>query len=1264
MEELLSVTDFSAKIKEKYPEYKDIDDEKLVSSIVEKYPEYKGKVSIGATVTPEASAAVAPALEAESDRLLTELTKEPDGPGGYWAQMNKKIAGLVSVLPEMVLANSRMQGRRTGNGTPTQAVEAAFGAIGAPVATREPETLPEQMGAVTGEMVQALIPAAKVSQLLANGTGVAGRLGKMMWETLVNKPVPSLLAEVTAGTASGAARYTAEKQELGPGASLGLEVGAGILAGAAPFALEQTARKGVTAAVKTANNVAKKFIGKTAQQVDEAVATGAIDFGDLKFTLKQTTGADVPDNLLHREIGATRERILATEAQEALTEPNLLKMPTKLKRVWASIAPSRTAGTGAQDVSISYKNQIDAAESEASRIERRVNQVIKKKPEATKHVNDFLDGHDIHPSIKELEPQLVRYRESMEDIQRQLVQQLDEGQMQHLGDQGRKLLRNRIDESIKQKNYVTGEYEIFTNKNFKQNPVHKAAAQRELTAYYVSEGQTVMNAQESAKKHLDHLISRGAASMSGKPRGPVGASLEGILRAKKQPGPAERKFLGEIVEPGAKMRGTLTRTSRLVARNAADAGMAKELEAVGLASRTQQEGMQPLSLRSRDETELFVNPEVQVAVNKLYADNFVDKTGDIVEDSVKDILSTGIGLSKAVKVLGNTPSYAVQLWGNAINLTGMGINALNPVRAGRGLRLAFSDFGWFEDLTRNPKARKALMDEMRTMEEYGLKGGNIVESDLRATFDQGLFSRAVGAVVKPFGKVYSSLDVMGRYMGWKANEKLAIKLFPGIDPEDAKKVGARMMNDTYQNFDKLSNTAKWATKWGPMPQFASFTMEFMRNQYNQGRIIKQMLQGNFGAEYGLKVAAEQLPAMKAEGTKRLAALLATYAGTYGVTEGIKSQFGVTPDKEQALRESVLPEWDQNKGLAIALSKDGKQGSYANMSYISPQTMGIEALKAALSDKPIESLASIAVDEFVGEGTFINQAAMRALDNRNERGKKISYSDDDFTNFKERLGFFFKETLTPGTSREIDKFMKAKRGEGDFTMKEIAARQAGYRVNKFNIAEQAGFRIGETSENLNAARGDYNTTRDYGKVSPAELEETYQRTNESAKLSFDKLVRHYNNLTTLELSEDERIDVLRSAKVGSSTILDIMENKYTDIPLHESKSVSDIYDELSGSRQEKEAEMRSIAGTDPVMRKKLFSHHKSMLVNERRNISAKDKLYLALDVEKRAKRLYEMNILENQALQKEMMRKNILNKAVMRAIKLRQRAENSAMTGEQ
>jgi hypothetical protein len=1018
----------------------------------------------------------------------------------------------------------------------------------------------------------------------------------------------------------------------------------------------------------TATKISRKFAGKTPQQIDEAIARGEIDYKDLNWVLKQGQVAPKTDDMpsmegfLRREVAQTRERVMAEEAATALAQPNKLRLPTTMKRIYASIAPSRTTGRGVQEEAISFKNKINAAESEASRIERSINKFIERNPKVASKVDDFLDGADIDPSLEPVAAQLQRYRETMNELQTELIQQLDDGQMQHLGEDSRKALLNAVHQSQKEKNYVTREYEIFTNKNFKQDPVKRLAAERELRNYYIGEGQTVEAATESAKKHIDNLVGKSARNMADKPQGSVGASLEGILRKRKQPGPAEREFLGEIVDVGAKMRGTLTRTARLVARNSADDNIARTLEDVGLASRVQREGMDSLNLRSRDETGLFVNPEVQIAVNKLYADNFIDKSGDIIEDGAKDLISSGIGLSKAVKVIGNVPSYAVQLWGNASNLIGMGINPFNPSKMSRGMRLALSDFGWVEDLSKSPKARKALLDDMRTMEIYGLKGGNIIESDLRATLDQGLFSKTVGKAVEPFGKVYSSLDVMGRYVGWKANQNTIRKLFPTLGDEDVKKFAARMINDTYQNYDKLSNTVRWATKWGAMPQFASFTAEFARNQYNQGRIIKQMLNGTYGKDFGLQVAPEQLRAMQREGAKRLASLVAVYGGAYGITEAIKSESGVDPKKEAALRETVLPEWDRNKQLAIALSEDGTAGSYANMSYILPQSVGVAALRAGMDGSDITSLSGLIVEELVGEGTFINKAAMQALDNRNDRGKPISYSEDEFGQFKDRLGYFITQSFKPGTAREIDKMMKAQRGVGDYTMKEIAARQVGYRVNKFDVAEQAQFTIKRTNDNLNLAKTDYNSQRDYGDVSPQQLERTYQEANAAAKKSFDQMVRHNENLATLGLTEEQRIDVMREAGLSSENILNVLEGKYADIPRIETKSTSDIYDELTGSNQEKVAEIRKISKEDPKLGKELFGKHKDMLLAERRDISERDKLLLALGTEKRALRLYEMGILENRELLRKMMSKKIATPEVLFAIHRRHRAENAPNLG--
>jgi len=41
---LLSVSDFAARIKEKYPVYADKDDSELVEKMLEKYPQYKDRV--------------------------------------------------------------------------------------------------------------------------------------------------------------------------------------------------------------------------------------------------------------------------------------------------------------------------------------------------------------------------------------------------------------------------------------------------------------------------------------------------------------------------------------------------------------------------------------------------------------------------------------------------------------------------------------------------------------------------------------------------------------------------------------------------------------------------------------------------------------------------------------------------------------------------------------------------------------------------------------------------------------------------------------------------------------------------------------------------------------------------------------------------------------------------------------------------------------------------------------------------------------------
>lgn len=74
----LKVKDFAAKIKAKYPDYKDMDDTELTNRIVKKYPEYKDQVDL----TPETSKKVGTIGLEESSLQAGNVLSQSGGVGG------------------------------------------------------------------------------------------------------------------------------------------------------------------------------------------------------------------------------------------------------------------------------------------------------------------------------------------------------------------------------------------------------------------------------------------------------------------------------------------------------------------------------------------------------------------------------------------------------------------------------------------------------------------------------------------------------------------------------------------------------------------------------------------------------------------------------------------------------------------------------------------------------------------------------------------------------------------------------------------------------------------------------------------------------------------------------------------------------------------------------------------------------------------------------------------------------------------------------
>ena len=1040
------------------------------------------------------------------------------------------------------------------------------------------------------------------------------------------------------------------------------------------------------------------LLGKTPKQIDEAIARGEVDLDDVAVVANQDATDTIAANLLKGEAQGSQQKQEVTGAWRRLFSPT--KGEKLIDRVKLALAPSSVIGRGTRDEALAFKKRAQAANELGSRIDRRVAAAIKKDPSVEAKVNNFLAGGDVDPTLGSLNDELILFRKTMDshqaDIQKHLeVEYMESMAPQELEEVTRKILELRkraqarntgqsgiqgsdleIDElaelrarktslekipkqieaiklSRENANFVRREYRMDTDSSFIPDEKLRQAAIDEITKDLVEIGaDPVVAAQRASRevKVLESKSARTAKAAGGR------SAISAVLKERGKSGKALRAWMGEITEPGERIRGTLSATGRLAAQKNTDSAIIDMLIKNKLATKTAREldgsasvptrGLVALQLQAGEPTLVQTSPEVQAAINRIYIDGGQEKVSNPIIAGIQDLYSSSVGLSKAVKVVLNPPAYMVQVYGNAVNLMGMGANPFRGL--GRATELSLAEFGGLENILskRGSKDRMAFLKELNEMTEFGIKGENIVESDIRDAFDRGLFSKALEkSPIGFFGKAYSVPDTIGRYIGWKAQQKMLKKVHPSLDDAAVKRMAADVINDTYQNYDRLSGTVKSLSRSGIMPQFASFTAEFMRNQYNQARIIKEMLAGKFGAAQGLDMSKADLGAMKREGAKRLASLTAVYGGTAGAIKALNSDGGVTDENEQSIK-NLMPSYDKDKQLAIRMSEDGKSGSYANTSYIVPQSLGLAAFDAAMDDKPLESLSSMLVGELMGEGSFVSRGLMEAINNRNGRGRKISYNEDEFINAKERLEYFVKQTFTPGINREVKKFDEAVRGLGDFSVKEVLARQVGYRVNKFNLAENAKFLILEHRDNAQGSAAAYRKARDYGNLRQEDLDASYAQANESRKGAMDAISARNQDLKNTNHSEAERIAIMKDAGVSSRDIYDILTDNYTPIPKSKPITTTEVYQGLPEDRSEKLKAIALIGRTDKKMANSLKSKFKKEEQDNRRGINTKDSLFKALTDREKVSAIRRNNLSVN-----DLQRKRLISSDVARAVAL-------------
>ena len=1155
------------------------------------------------------------------NKQTEERIKESEQSEKYSPSITRTIAGLGA---EIAIAEGMKTAATVGGaavGGPFAPATAATGyivggvlggALGS-IAAQETEGQPEiNWGRVAVSSLLNLVPGAKITKGPKAFREVSAALAKRPVATGVGMGA-------IAGPGGAAAERYYETGELPSSKEL---VASGLLA--------STLGGGLGVTSKVMEPLLRRFAGKGSGEIQDLVNRG--DSGAIAYVDALTANVD---------------------PAEFLTKENVVEfIGTLANTAKADIAPSRVLGEKATQAIRDAGNVAMAGREVGGILGSKVNDAIRKSSDPAavqKFALDYLNGKTttVPKELSGLADDLSEARKYIHEYQDGILQMHYNGQ-RPLPD----LLVKKIEQSMVDGDYITRSYAFFGDANYTPSKATTQELIDDLTTrprVGIDNRKTIERIDPSGTKieidNPDYGKEIDLPPMSDKEAERYIAGLNaqkksnpdeahnwiytqnaGILKEKKDISPALRKYLGEYETPGQQISETISKLSRLVAYDEADFKISTILRDLGVLKLAGEgvENLQPIKLRRGvahiGNEELYGPPELQVALNHLYASKADDGTMDAATKIVNDLWQTSVSASKAAKTVFNLASYSANLWGSVSNMAGMGMNPL--LGLGTGFKFAGAQFGVLAK-----KMPTSTLQEFKRRKELGLIPPGLAFADIQAGLEAGKVGGFAQKFISPVGKLYSASDIALRNSTYDNYKSQLLKQFAGADIKMIEEEAARFTNNTFQNYDFVNKNFKTLSRTGvPFGQFATFTAELMRNQYNQGKIIKKMLDGSYGDELSQKfgVPANQ-EAIKREAGKRIAALATVYATTTVATQQAMDALGTTREKEKALRETVLPEHAQRKSLLTNLNSETGDVKWMNLSYLIPQQQLIGPFVAGFNGRSFGDAMRIGIEglgeDIIGEGSFTMNSLVQAVNNYDiEKGGPISVSPDKDQNRIDRADFFIEETFMPGFVNEIDKF-KTK------GITRTVQRLAGLRWNDTSVEKGFGFRAQRIKDSLNTARSEISFARNRlaeGRMSQDDFEASYQKSNQAFRENIQLLSGHVSNLRTLGLNDNKIIELMRGRGIGSEISLYAMDGIVLDAPKVKRDTITDLYDDMvSLSPKDRESNIRDMAKSDPTTARALREKHRQVMKDQKLKITEVEKAvrFLGADDGTRARYIY-------------------------------------------
>lgn len=864
----------------------------------------------------------------------------------------------------------------------------------------------------------------------------------------------------------------------------------------------------------------------------------------------------------------------ATQVVETLAGENPVGKGTRLKRmIFERVVPSKLVGKDATLDAIRAKNEAGAATDIASTVRRIINDASKDATaDDMQKLDDYLlnQSDELPAKFQPIKSTLDDAREKVDEYQNILYSMYKAGELDI-----DPRIAAKLEGSIRSKDYFTREYRFYEDSTYTPSAQATNNLKESLMKDSVVDGKKVKAmTSEQADEFINDL--KDSRSDSVRLMNRVYGNKR-VLSRKKELTNEMKDFLGEYTDPGERFFGTLSRLGKLASYEAGNRRIANELLSNNIGTTKRAEGLEPLVIRGRPmragdkrvprkvktpdgyaqssklvqgET-IYVPADVNRSLNELYGSGVIKDAGPWFSRVVGDLLATTTAGAKFVRVPLNLASYPVQLVGNAVLTAGQGFNPFRGYK--KGMRVAIN-----EATPDRFKSGKIPLKELSRLKELGIVNKGVTASDIRDGFKSGIASRFFTKATKGVGNAYNAFDTAQRISVYENYKKFLREIIPDTDikrigQKEFEQLAADLTNDTYMNYDRINKGFRALSRYGILNEFGAFNFELARTTWNQGRLAKQMVNGEFAdklqKKYGFTLNPQTVQRIRNEGLKRFAALSAVLTAGTTIPMVLNREGGIDEEKEQALRETGLADWERDQ--ALHLRKDGNKIRSANLGYQIPSAELSTILEAGFKGESFTDATGRMIDalwsKFGGDLTINMKNIVGAVNNMDPRtGRQISAKPkESLGRAFDLVGYYLGETFTPGTISDLKKLDERE------TIDNVLRYTLGYRVRNFDLMDGAGYKFRDINKNINNIRSSYtgDTFREDNILG------AYNQKNNIYRANIQDAIRHVNNLRKLDVS-DEEIEAKIKKLFSKAQTSDIMNGVVNDMPISAGVTIGD------------------------------------------------------------------------------------------------------------